>query len=560
MSRVCSERQGPSSFSRMPRYGRPRRRLSAERRGVAPVLLAVIVVVVAIVVVVGGLFAAGILKISGGGGGGGGGQSYNVAFTETGLLLGATWNVTFGGTTQSSSHSTITFSVVNGTYGYTVDNVGLYTPSPASGSVTVNGANVSESITFTRAATYTVTFTETGLGAGTTWTVTLNSVPQSASVATITFQEPNGSYTFSVLASGYQASPSTGSITVAGSAQSQAITFTRSTTTYSVTFTETGLGLGASWSVTFNGSSQSSSSTSIAFSGIQNGVYPFTVSASGYTASPASGSITVNGADSTQAISFTSSGGGGNAVLFSQASSAAVTAASSYQGGGWGPSFAIALAVTTGFTFPISNLTNSSESFCGPNSTMTWIGPEPSGIDIPATSTSSAAGTSAGWFVILSKTGTSVVWADVLSGSAKLLFSATGADCAYFSYISMSGMIDSSAAVNAANGAGGSTFLSANPNANREFFGIGGYTTFNVYPAWEISYTTCQPYSSGTGSYFNATVNGTSGAVLSHESGTESCGAAALHAPPPSFGPWVASGAVASPYWLLLAGLARIDL
>lgn len=61
------------------------------------------------------------------------------------------------GSTLSSTTNTITFSVANGTYSYSVASVSGYTVSPASGSITVNGKNISQSITFTSSSTTTTT-------------------------------------------------------------------------------------------------------------------------------------------------------------------------------------------------------------------------------------------------------------------------------------------------------------------------------------------------------------------------------------------------------------------
>ncbi len=74
---------------------------------------------------------------------------------------------------------------------------------------------------------------------------------------------------------------------------------------YAVTFTEVGLLSGTSWWMTLNGTSESSTSPSITF-GEPNGTYAFTVGAvARYTESPSSGFLTVNGADVTEAATFT---------------------------------------------------------------------------------------------------------------------------------------------------------------------------------------------------------------------------------------------------------------
>ena len=78
-------------------------------------------------------------------------------------------------------------------------------------------------------------------------------------------------------------------------------------TTYPVTFTESGLPSGTSWSVTFNGQTSSSTSTTVSFSAV-DGTYSYTIGAvSGYTSSPSSGSVTVNGASAGVSVTFTAS-------------------------------------------------------------------------------------------------------------------------------------------------------------------------------------------------------------------------------------------------------------
>jgi hypothetical protein len=75
--------------------------------------------------------------------------SRSVTFTESGLPVGTSWNVTFNGITLSNSSSAIAFSVINnGSYSYTVGTVSGYTASPSKGSVTVNGSDINQQITF----------------------------------------------------------------------------------------------------------------------------------------------------------------------------------------------------------------------------------------------------------------------------------------------------------------------------------------------------------------------------------------------------------------------------
>ena len=161
---------------------------------------------------------------------------YSVTLTESGLPSGTSWSVSLNGTTRSSSNDTITFSVPNGTYSYTIGSVSRYTASPSSGSILVNGANVNQAIAFTttKTNTYTITFTESGLQSGTSWLVILNGKTETSTTNTISFTEPNGTYSFSIASiNGYSVSPSSGSITVKGTNISQNITFKSVTTTTS---------------------------------------------------------------------------------------------------------------------------------------------------------------------------------------------------------------------------------------------------------------------------------------------------------------------------------------
>ena len=61
-----------------------------------------------------------------------------ITFMKSGISYSTSWSVTLNGTTKTSTSGTITFTVVNGTYSYTISNVTGYTLSPPSGNITVN--------------------------------------------------------------------------------------------------------------------------------------------------------------------------------------------------------------------------------------------------------------------------------------------------------------------------------------------------------------------------------------------------------------------------------------
>ena len=85
-------------------------------------------------------------------------------------------------------------------------------------SITGSSSTVNENVTFTQdtnASTYTVDFIESGLPSGTSWSVTFNGQTLTSTTSTITFTNvPSGSYSFTVVSSGYTASPSSGTLQV----------------------------------------------------------------------------------------------------------------------------------------------------------------------------------------------------------------------------------------------------------------------------------------------------------------------------------------------------------
>ncbi|MGC2034942.1 MAG: hypothetical protein WA761_05800, partial [Thermoplasmata archaeon] len=150
---------------------------------------------------------------------------------------------------------------------------------------------------------YPVSFTEAGLPSGSQWSVTLNGTIHTSTVTVITFTERNGTYAFTAGAvAGYGVTPPAGNITVSGSNESQSLVY--SVPVYPVPFTETGLTSGTSWEVTVNGTLQSSTTSEITFAET-NGSYAFTVSpVAGWSATPSSGEITINGPGGGQTITF----------------------------------------------------------------------------------------------------------------------------------------------------------------------------------------------------------------------------------------------------------------
>ncbi len=238
--------------------------------------------------------------------------TYQVSFSETGLLPGTEWGIDFNGTPETSTGSSLGFAEPNGHYPFTVDVVTGYTCNATGGTLVVDNAPAHWSLAFTANSTptYPVTFSETGLVPGTEWEIVFNGTPETSTGTTIGLSEPTGSYPFTVdPVPDYRSNVSSGTLGVAAGPAHWSIVFTE--VLFAVTFQETGLPPGTTWAVTFNGSELSSSTTSIAFLGA-DGSWGYSVpNASGYRPAPSNGTVLVMGAPRTVAIAFaapTSSG------------------------------------------------------------------------------------------------------------------------------------------------------------------------------------------------------------------------------------------------------------
>jgi hypothetical protein len=229
---------------------------------------------------------------------------------------------------QVGSSATIgTTSTVQGTI-LAADSISLLTGATLdgralakTGEVSLEGATVVVP-TVTTSTTYTVTFTASGLPSRTNWVATVAGAWASSQTNTIEFQVANGTYGFTAgTSAAYAANPSSGSVTVNGGSAAKAIAFSGSSGpgAYRVSFLGSGLASGTNWSVSLNGVPESSTTTAIDFT-VGNGTYSFAPgSVAGYTASPMSGNLVVNGAAVSETLVYTAGGPGTYNVTFTEA-------------------------------------------------------------------------------------------------------------------------------------------------------------------------------------------------------------------------------------------------
>jgi len=241
-------------------------------------------------------------------------KSYSVTFVPVGIPSGTTWGVTLAGlelygSSLNGQNPDISFSETNGSYAYSIYVASPDTASPASGTITVSGAAITQDITINvPVKDYTMSFTETGLPSGVSFTVATG-VGSASGSPTASFSVPNGTYSFTIanIVSGgitYIPTPNAGYVTVNGANVNEPITFTQQS--YSISISETGLPSGSVWYVNLtNGQTFSTSSTSMTFNE-PDGSYSYSIATNNaaYAPSTSSGTFTVNNAALSLSVSF----------------------------------------------------------------------------------------------------------------------------------------------------------------------------------------------------------------------------------------------------------------
>lgn len=223
-------------------------------------------------------------------------QTYAVTFTGIGYLQGLSWSVTVDGTnTLSTTLSSITFQLANGTHSFAVENQPNYAANPSDGVVMVYGSPVSQYITFSLVE-YNLTFVESGLPANSYWSVNLSGDLKTTNTDSIHFSVANDTYSYTVTGPvNYAATQASGNVVVYG--QDSVVNVSFVSTLHKITFNFKGDTSGTSWELNLAGDLYTISGNSLSVVKT-NGLYNYTISTGNeYWASPSSGTVLVLDSD-----------------------------------------------------------------------------------------------------------------------------------------------------------------------------------------------------------------------------------------------------------------------
>ena len=280
--------------------------------------------------------------------------SWSISGTISPTAGGGGATVTLSGTSSASTvadaNGNYSFTgLANGSYSITPSKTG-YTFTPASKPVTVSGANqTGVNFTAQAVASWSISGTISPTAGGGGATVTLSGASSASTVA-----DANGNYSFTSLANGsytvtpsktgYTFTPASKPVTVSGANQTGVNFTAQAVASWSISGAISPTAGGAGATVVLSGASSASTvadaNGNYSFTALANGSYAVTPTKTGYSFTPGSQSITLNGASQT-GVNFTaqsttqtysisgaitpSAGSSGTTVALSGASSGSTT-------------------------------------------------------------------------------------------------------------------------------------------------------------------------------------------------------------------------------------------
>jgi len=218
------------------------------------------------------------------------------------------WYVNLGnGNSYKKNINKIKFTIINGTYNYSVTAGLNYKPHTINGTFKVNGKSLLINVNFSK-VTYKVNFIETGLPDGITWYVNFtfpfyNSYKSNSSIMAL--NEINGTYVYNICVSNKDYEPLNFSGFFILNGNNINIVFSFKEIEYNIIFKETGLSNGTTWYLNLsNGESYKLKNDTVTIE-LPNGTYNYKISTnSKYKSNITSGTLKVNGNDTNKSIKF----------------------------------------------------------------------------------------------------------------------------------------------------------------------------------------------------------------------------------------------------------------
>jgi List-Bact-rpt repeat protein len=141
---------------------------------------------------------------------------YRVTWLANGTREGMNWSVEVNGLSVAATSAWVSTTLPNGSYSYAVTLPANFSASPRLGTFELGGAAATLPLYF-NLLEFPAWFEATGPGASSDWSVRFGNLTETATPNGSTFLAANGTYTFDVHPpTGYFATPSHGSVTIAG--------------------------------------------------------------------------------------------------------------------------------------------------------------------------------------------------------------------------------------------------------------------------------------------------------------------------------------------------------
>ncbi len=259
---------------------------------------------------------------------------YPVTFIRSGISNDTQWELTVGNIHKTTSNSSVTLYLENGTYSYSAISHSTNLSATETGQVLVMGNSVNEQVILQNKLHH-VNFALQQNNFHSQWTLSIGDKTYTSNTDNITSYLENGTYDYKATApEGYGITPASGTVSVFNG--NVTVTLSMVVLTYNVTFVGNGLKSGTQWKVQFGEQTFNSSNSEITFT-VPAGNYTYSVvPVNDYTTNQTTGHIVVVDRNVSIAVDFKQSAdymGSALTILVGTLAFAALSAMATYIAG-----------------------------------------------------------------------------------------------------------------------------------------------------------------------------------------------------------------------------------